>query len=150
MSKVTSQEQPFIPKRFQLGGNIPINRLGYGAMRLTGQPGNFGPYVDWDGGQALLRRAVDLGVNFIDTAEAYGPGFNEELIASALHPYPDHLVIATKGGIDKPAPDNIRANGSPENLRRGCEASLRRLKRDRIDLYQLHRPDPQVPFRCIG
>jgi aryl-alcohol dehydrogenase-like predicted oxidoreductase len=131
---------------FAIGSDLLVNRMGYGAMRLTGQPGNFGPYVDWDGGQALLRRAVELGVNFIDTAEAYGPGFNEELIASALHPYPEHLAIATKGGIDKPAPDNIRANGSPENLRRGCEASLRRLKRDRIDLYQLHRPDPQIPF----
>jgi pyridoxine 4-dehydrogenase len=131
---------------FAIGGDLPVNRMGYGAMRLTGQPGNFGPYADWDDGQALLRRAVELGVNFIDTAEAYGPGFNEELIASALHPYPDRLVIATKGGIDKPSPDNIRTNGSPENLRRGCEASLRRLKRDRIDLYQLHRPDLQVPF----
>jgi pyridoxine 4-dehydrogenase len=135
-----------ISPTFAIEGDLLVNRMGYGAMRLTGQPGNFGPYADWDGGQSLLRRAVELGVNFIDTAEAYGPGFNEELIASALHPYPDRLVIATKGGIDKPSPDNIRANGSPENLRRGCEASLRRLKRDRIDLYQLHRPDPQVPF----
>jgi pyridoxine 4-dehydrogenase len=146
MSKITSQQQPSIPPTFNLGGDIIINRLGYGAMRLTGQPGNFGPYADWEGGQNLLRRAVELGVNFIDTAEAYGPGFNEELIASALYPYPSHLAIATKGGIDKPAPDNIRANGSPENLRRGCEASLQRLKVDRIDLYQLHRPDPNVPF----
>jgi pyridoxine 4-dehydrogenase len=145
MSEITSQ-QLSIPETFQLGGDIIINRIGYGAMRLTGQPGNFGPYSDWQGGQNLLLRAVELGINFIDTAEAYGPGFNEELIASALHPYPKHLVIATKGGIDKPAPDNIRANGSPENLRRGCEASLRRLKLDRIDLYQLHRPDPNVPF----
>jgi pyridoxine 4-dehydrogenase len=135
-----------VSSTFTIEDDLLVNRMGYGAMRLTGQPGNFGPYTDWDGGQALLRRAVELGVNFIDTAEAYGPGFNEELIASALHPYPDHLVIATKGGIDKPAPDKIRANGSPENLRRGCEASLRRLKRDRIDLYQLHRPDPNVPF----
>jgi len=134
------------PKTFKLGGELEINRLGYGAMRLTGQPGNFGAYANWEGGQNLLRRAVELGVNFIDTAEAYGPGFNEELIASALHPYPTNLVIATKGGIDKIAPDNIRANGSPENLRRGCEASLQRLKVDRIDLYQLHRPDPNVPF----
>jgi pyridoxine 4-dehydrogenase len=134
------------PATFAIGGDLIVNRMGYGAMRLTGQPGNFVPYADWEGGQALLRRAVELGVNFIDTAEAYGPGFNEELIASALHPYADRLTIATKGGIDKPSPDNIRANGSPENLRRGCEASLRRLKRDRIDLYQLHRPDPQVPF----
>lgn len=135
-----------VPKTFRLGGDLEINRLGYGAMRLTGQPGNFGPYPDWEGGQNLLRRGIELGVNFIDTAEAYGPGFNEELIAAALHPYPANVVIATKGGIDKPAPDNIRANGSPEKLRQGCEASLKRLKLDRIDLYQLHRPDPNVPF----
>ncbi|NDJ25568.1 aldo/keto reductase [Nostoc sp. B(2019)] len=131
---------------FAIGGDLLVNRLGYGAMRLTGQPGNFGPYADWEGGQNLLRRAVELRVNFIDTAQAYGPGFNEELIASALYPYPSNLAIATKGGIDKPTPDNIRTNGSPENLRRGCEASLQRLKVDRIDLYQLHRPDPNVPF----
>ena len=115
-------------------------------MRLTGQPGNFGPYPDWESGQNLLRRAVESGINFIDTAEAYGPGFNEELIACALHPYPQGIVIATKGGINKPAPDNIQADGRPENLRRGCEASLQRLKVERIDLYQLHRPDPKVPF----
>jgi aryl-alcohol dehydrogenase-like predicted oxidoreductase len=89
---------------------------------------------------------VELGVNFIDTAEAYGPGFNEELIASALHPYLVGVIIATKGGINKPTPDDIRADGSPENLRRGCEASLQRLKVEQIDLYQLHRPDPKVPF----
>ncbi|MBW4500250.1 MAG: aldo/keto reductase [Scytonema hyalinum WJT4-NPBG1] len=131
---------------FQIGDELRVNRLGYGAMRLTGQPGNFGPYSDWEGGQKLLRRAVELGINFIDTAEAYGPGFNEELIASALHPYPEGVVIATKGGINKPAPDDIRADGRPENLRRGCEASLQRLKLEQIDLYQLHRPDPKVPF----
>ena len=146
MTETQSTMNAITPKTFKLGGDLEVNRLGYGAMRLTGQPGNFGPYADWEGGQKLLRRAVELGVNFIDTAEAYGPGFNEELIASALYPYPDQLVIATKGGIDKPAPDNIRANGRPENLRRGCEASLRRLKLDRIDLYQFHRPDPNVPF----
>jgi len=131
---------------FEIGDELRVNRLGYGAMRLTGQPGNFGPYSDWEGGQKLLRRAVELGINFIDTAEAYGPGFNEELIASALHPYAQGVVIATKGGINKPAPDDIRADGRPENLRRGCEASLQRLKLDQIDLYQLHRPDPKVPF----
>ncbi len=114
---------------FQIGDELRVNRLGYGAMRLTGQPGNFGPYSDWEGGQKLLRRAVELGINFIDTAEAYGPGFNEELIASALHPYPEGVIIATKGGINKPAPDDIRADGRPENLRRGCEASLLRLHR---------------------
>lgn len=131
---------------FKLGGDLSINRLGYGAMRLTGQPGNFGPYADWEGGKQLLRRAVELGVNFIDTAEAYGPGTNEEIIADALHPYHEDLVIATKGGIYKPAPDTIQADGSPEYLRRGVEGSLQRLQRDRIDLYQLHRPDPKIPF----
>ena len=131
---------------FKLGGDLSINRLGYGAMRLTGQPGNFGPYADWEGGKQLLRRAVELGVNFIDTAEAYGPGTNEEIIADALHPYQDDLVIATKGGIYKPTPDNIQADGSPASLHRGVEGSLQRLQRDRIDLYQLHRPDPKIPF----
>ena len=131
---------------FELGGDLSVNRLGYGAMRLTGQPGNFGPYADWDGGKQLLRRAVELGVNFIDTAEAYGPGTNEEIIADALYPYKADLVIATKGGINKPAPDNIQADGRPESLRRGVEDSLRRLKRETLDLYQLHRPDPKVPF----
>jgi aryl-alcohol dehydrogenase-like predicted oxidoreductase len=131
---------------FAIGGDLLVNRIGYGAMRLTGQPGNFGPYPDWEEGQKLLRRAVELGVNFIDTAEAYGPGFNEELIASALHPYSPGVVIATKGGIHKPTPNDIRADGKPESLRHSCEASLRRLKVERIDLYHLHRPDPNVPF----
>lgn len=131
---------------FKLGGDLSINRLGYGAMRLTGQPGNYGPYSAWDDGIKLLHRALELGVNFIDTAEAYGPGFNEELIAAALYPYPDDLVIATKGGVLKTAPDNIRADGSPKSLRRSCETSLQRLKVDQIGLYQLHRPDPNVPF----
>ncbi|MEL7083219.1 MAG: aldo/keto reductase [Cyanobacteria bacterium J06597_1] len=132
--------------QFNLGGDLAVNRLGYGAMRLTGQPGNFGPYADWEGGKRLLRRAVELGVNFIDTAEAYGPGENESIIADALSPYSQATVIATKGGISKPAPDRIQADGSPESLRRGVEGSLRRLQRDRIALYQLHRPDPKVPF----
>jgi aryl-alcohol dehydrogenase-like predicted oxidoreductase len=131
---------------FNIGGDLSVNRLGYGAMRLTGQPGNFGPYPDWEGGENLLCRAVELGINFIDTAEAYGPGFNEELIASALHPYKKGVVIATKGGIVKTAPNDIRSDGRPENLRRSCEASLQRLKVDSIDLYQLHSPDPKVPF----
>ena len=131
---------------FQLGGDLILNRLGYGAMRLSGQPGNFGAYPDWEGGERLLRRAVELGVNFIDTAEAYGAGFNEKLITSALHPYKQDLIIATKGGINKPAPDQILADASPEFLRKGVEGSLQRLKLERIDLYQLHRPDPKVPF----
>ncbi|MEL6166705.1 MAG: aldo/keto reductase, partial [Cyanobacteria bacterium J06628_3] len=125
---------------FTIGGDLTVNRIGYGAMRLTGKPGNFGPYPDWEGGEKLLRRAVELGVNFIDTAEAYGPGHNEDIIASALYPYKSGVVIATKGGINKPAPDNIKADGSPEFLRCGVEGSLKRLKLEQIDLYQLHRP----------
>ncbi|MBD1998265.1 aldo/keto reductase [Leptolyngbya sp. FACHB-541] len=135
-----------VSKTFKIGGDLIVNRLGYGAMRLTGQPGNFGPYTDWEEGKALLHRAVELGVNFIDTAEAYGPGDNEAIIADALYPYPTDLVIATKGGIYKPAPNNIQTDGRPESLRRGVEGSLQRLKREQIDLYQLHRPDPKVPF----
>ena len=131
---------------FLLGGDLPVHRLGYGAMRLTGQPGNFGPYADWEGGKALLRRAVELGVNFIDTAHPYGPDWNERLIGEALAPYPSGLVIATKGGVEKFAPDHIFPDASPENLRRRCEASCALLKVERIDLYQLHRPDPKVPF----
>ncbi|NJR45116.1 MAG: aldo/keto reductase [Hyellaceae cyanobacterium CSU_1_1] len=135
-----------INNTFKLGGDLTVNRLGYGAMRLSGQPGNFGAYPDWEEGEQLLRRAVELGVNFIDTAEAYGSGFNEEIIASALYPYPQDLVIATKGGINKSAPDSILADASPEFLRSGVEGSLKRLKLEQIDLYQLHRPDPKVPF----
>jgi aryl-alcohol dehydrogenase-like predicted oxidoreductase len=129
-----------------LGGDLPIHRLGYGAMRLCAQPGNFGPYPDWEGGKRLLRRAVELGVNFIDTAHPYGPGWNEVIIADALAPYPAGVVVTTKGGVEKTAPDKIFSDGSPASLRRFCEGSLRRLKVERIDLYQLHRPDPQVPF----
>lgn len=125
-----------------LGRDLLVNRLGYGAMRLCGQPGNFGPYADWEGGKRLLRRAVELGVNFIDTAHPYGPGWNEELIADALAPYPPGVVVATKGGVEKTAPDRIFPDGSAASLRRFCEGSLRRLKLKRIDLYQLHRPDP--------
>ena len=134
------------PPTFLLGGDLPVHRLGYGAMRLCGQPGNFGPYVAWSAGERLVRRAVELGVNFIDTAEAYGPGWNEILIASALHSHPPGVVIATKGGVTKESPEKIFPDGRPENLRRGCEASLQRLKLERIDLYQLHRPDPAIPF----
>lgn len=131
---------------FLLGGDLLVNRLGYGAMRLCAQPGNFGRYPDWEAGKRLLRRALELGINFIDTAHAYGPSCNEELIAEALAPYPKNLVIATKGGVEKTAPDKVFPDGRPENLRRRCEESLRLFKVERIDLYQLHRPDPQVPF----
>lgn len=132
-------------RTYALGGELPVNRIGYGAMRLTGQPGNFGPYSNWEDGKKLLRKAVELGINFFDTARAYGPGHNEALIAEALYPY-DGLVIATKGGIDKPAPGDIRAAGSPKSLREHLEESLRHLRVERIDLYQLHRPDPKVEF----
>lgn len=131
---------------FLLGGDLAVNRFGYGAMRLCAQPGNFGRYPDWEAGKQLLRRAVELGINFIDTAHAYGPSVNEELIGEALAPYRADVVIATKGGVEKTAPDKVFADGRPENLRRRCEESLRLLKVERIDLYQLHRPDPQVPL----
>lgn len=146
MNNTTTHSNTSIDHTFRLGGDLMINRLGYGAMRLSGQPGNFGAYPDWEGGKQLLRRAIKLGVNFIDTAEAYGSGFNEGIIASALYPYPEDLVIATKGGINKTAPDSINADASPKFLKSGVEGSLERLKLDRIDLYQLHRPDPKVPF----
>lgn len=131
---------------FRIGGDLLVNRLGFGAMRLTGQPGNWGPYPDWEHGVRVLRDAVEMGVNFIDTADAYGPGDSEELIADALHPYAETIVIATKGGTVKTGPGAFHANGSPEYLRAACDASLRRLKRDCIDLYQLHRVDPSVPL----
>lgn len=131
---------------FLLAGEFPLNRMGYGAMRLCGQPGNFGPYADWEGGKALLRRAVELGIRFFDTAHPYGPGFNEELLADALAPYADGIVVATKGGVEKTAPDRVFPDGRPESLRRFCEGSLRRLRMESLPVYQLHRPDPAVPF----
>ena len=131
---------------FTIEGDLTVARIGYGAMRLTGQPGNWGPFPDQEGGRRLLRRAVELGVNFIDTSISYGPGFSEEIVAAALHPYPAGLVIATKGGLLKTGPGQIQSDGSRRNLRDSCEASLRRLKVERIDLYQLHRPDPNLPF----
>ena len=129
---------------FRLGGDLPVHRLGFGAMRITG-PGVWGPPADKKEAIAVLRRAVELGVNLIDTAESYGPHVSEELIAAALHPYPAGLVIATKGGLDRPGPDKWEPNGRPERLREELEGSLRRLRLERIDLYQLHRIDPAVP-----
>lgn len=131
---------------FNIGGDLPVFRLGYGAMRLCGQPGNFGPYPEWEAGKRLLLKAVELGVNFIDTAHPYGPGYNEEIIADALAPYTGGVVVATKGGVEKTAPDRVFADGKPESLRRFCDASLKRLRLQQIDLYQLHKPDPEVPF----
>lgn len=131
---------------FLLGGDLPVRRIGFGAMRLTRQPGNFGPYPDWEGGKALLRRAVELGVNFIDTAHSYGPAWNERLIGEALAPFAPGVVVATKGGTEKTSPDNIFPDGRPETLRRRCDESRALLRVERIDLYQLHRPDPKVPW----
>src|SRR5215216_2917223 len=129
---------------FSLGGDLFVNRLGFGAMRLTGR-GILGEPEDPEEARHVLRRAVELGVNLIDTADSYGPEVSERLIAEALHPYPDDLVVATKGGYTRPngrwVPD-----GRPEHLREACEESLKRLKVDRIDLYQFHTPDPNMPF----
>ena len=127
-----------------LGGDLPVHRLGFGAMRVTGA-GVWGPPADKKEAIAVLRRAVELGVNFIDTAESYGPHVSEELIAAALHPYPTGLVIATKGGLDRPGPHKWQSDGRPERLREELEGSLRRLRQERIDLWQLHRIDPAVP-----
>jgi aryl-alcohol dehydrogenase-like predicted oxidoreductase len=127
-----------------LGGDLVVNRVGFGAMRITGQ-GIFGPPADRQEAIRVLRRAVELGVNFIDTADSYGPYVSEELIAEALHPYPEGLVIATKGGLERPGPNQWTPNGHPRHLRDALEGSLRRLQVDRIDLWQLHRIDRAVP-----
>jgi pyridoxine 4-dehydrogenase len=128
---------------FALGGTTEIGRLGFGAMQITG-PGVWGPPRDHDEAIRVLRRAVALGVTFIDTADSYGPDVSEQLIHEALHPYPGDLVIATKAGYTRPGPDDWRMNGRPEHLRRQCERSLRQLGLERIELYQLHRIDPTV------
>jgi aryl-alcohol dehydrogenase-like predicted oxidoreductase len=128
-----------------LGGELTVRRLGFGAMRITGD-GIWGPPKDHDGVIATLRRAIELGINLIDTADSYGPHVSEELIAEALYPYPEGLVIASKGGLTRGGPGQWSPDGRPEHLREACEGSLQRLRVDRIDLYQLHRPDPSVPY----
>jgi aryl-alcohol dehydrogenase-like predicted oxidoreductase len=128
-----------------LGGDLTVQRMGFGAMRITGE-GIWGEPKDPDESRAVLRRAVELGVDFIDTADSYGPEVSERLIAEALHPYPENLVIATKGGMLRPGPGRWNPDGRPEHLRAACEGSLRRLRLDEIPLYQLHRPDPRVPL----
>jgi aryl-alcohol dehydrogenase-like predicted oxidoreductase len=128
-----------------VGGDLTVNRLGFGAMRITG-PGIWGDPADLDMAKAALRRAVELDVTFIDTADSYGPDVSESLIAEALFPYPDDLVIATKGGLVRPGPGRWEPDGRPEHLRQACEGSLRRLRLDQIPLYQFHRPDPKVPL----
>ncbi len=129
---------------FRIGGDLPVWRLGFGAMRITGK-GVWGGPQDHDEAIRVLRRAVELGINFIDTADSYGPHVSERLIAEALHPYPAGLVIATKAGFDRPGPDQWTMNGKPEHLRKACEGSLNRLKLEQIEVYQLHRIDPAVP-----
>jgi pyridoxine 4-dehydrogenase len=128
-----------------LGNEISVHRLGYGAMRLTG-PGIWGPPKDRKAALAVLRRAIELGVNFIDTADSYGPHVSEKLIAEALHPYPADLVIATKGGWERPGPNQWTHNATPDHLRKAVEGSLKRLRLERIDVYQLHAPDNVVSF----
>jgi aryl-alcohol dehydrogenase-like predicted oxidoreductase len=128
-----------------IGGDLQVARMGFGAMRITGD-GVWGEPRDAREARAVLRRAVELGVNFIDTADIYGPNVSERLIAEALHPYPRGLLIATKGGFVRPSAREMIPDGRPQHLREACEASLKRLKLERIDLYQLHRPDPKVPY----
>ena len=141
MSKLTAAAAGTI----DVGGDLTVNRLGFGAMRITGE-GIWGDPPDRDEARAVLRRAVELGVNFIDTADSYGPLVSETLIAEALHPYPEDLVIATKGGFERPGPGRWTPNGRPEHLREALDGSLRRLRLEQIPLYQLHRVDPAVPL----
>ncbi|UOQ51826.1 aldo/keto reductase [Hymenobacter cellulosivorans] len=132
-------------KTFALGGDLTVNRMGYGAMRITGD-GIWGPPQDHAESIRVLQRAVELGINFIDTADSYGPNVSEELIAEALHPYASGLIIGTKGGLLRTGPNQWPIDSSPEHLKEALEGSLQRLKLDKIDLYQLHRVDPNVPF----
>ena len=133
------------PRTIRIGGDLEVLRIGFGAMRITG-PQILGWPADWENARRVLRRAVELGVNLIDTADSYGPEVSELLIAEALHPYPETLLIATKGGLLRTDSGAWPRDARPEHLREACEGSLRRLRLDRIDLYQLHAPDPTVPF----
>jgi pyridoxine 4-dehydrogenase len=141
----TKEVTPTQARTVTLGNEISVHRLGYGAMRLTG-PGIWGPPKDRKAALAVLRRAAELGVNFIDTADSYGPHVSEELIAEALHPYPVDLVIATKGGWERPGPNQWTHNATPDHLRKAVEGSLKRLRLERMDVYQLHAPDNVVSF----
>ncbi len=146
MDTVLTEKKPALASgKYQLGGDLTIYRLGFGAMRLTGsgiwgEPKNHNEAID------VLHRVIELGINFIDTADSYGPHVSERLIAEALYPYPEGLVIATKGGLERPGPNQWNINGDPKHLRSACEGSLKRLKKDSIDLYQLHRIDPKIPL----
>lgn len=145
MTKFMTRQPVAASGEFTLGDDLTVRRLGFGAMRITG-PGIWGQPTNYDEAIAVLRRAVELGTNLIDTADSYGPEVSEELIAEALYPYPKDLVIATKGGHLRGGPNMWSVDGRPESLRKALEGSLKRLKLDRIDVYQFHRPDPKVPF----
>ena len=132
------------PHTFPIGGDMDVNRIGFGAMRLTGQPGNFGPYADWDAGVELLRGGHAQGVTFFDSARSYGPKWSDKIVGDALGD--TNAVLATKGGVDKPAPDRISVDGSPDTLRKQVEEALTNFRRNRIDLFQLHRVDPNTPI----
>jgi pyridoxine 4-dehydrogenase len=142
---VSAQPTAAAAGTIDIGGDLTVNRLGFGAMRITGRR-TWGEPPSRDQAIATLQRLVELGVNFIDTADSYGPSVSEELIAEALHPYPDDLVIATKGGLVRPGPNRWDPDGRPEHLRQACEGSLRRLRLEQIPLYQFHRPDRKVPL----
>lgn len=144
-SAMTETTETTFNPTYTIGEEMTVNRMGFGAMRITGE-GIWGPPKDREEALRVLKRAVELGINFIDTADSYGPHISEELIAEALYPYPESLVIATKGGLLRTGPNQWPINSSPEHLREALEGSLTRLKLSRIDLYQLHRADPNVPF----
>jgi len=145
MTNTTDQQPVAASGTFTLGGDLPVHRLGFGSMQITGD-GVWGEPRDHDQAIAVLRRSLQLGVNLIDTADSYGPEVSERLIAEALYPYPKGLVIATKGGLLRTGPGEWPTDGRPEHLREALEGSLRRLRLEQIDLYQFHRPDPKVPF----
>lgn len=137
-----------VEQTFDIAGDLTVNRMGYGAMRVTGE-GIWGPPKNHNDAIAVLKRTVELGINFIDTADSYGPYVSEDLIAEALYPYAEGVVIATKGGLERTGPGQWPVNGHPEHLRKALEGSLHRLKLAQIDLYQLHRIDPDIPFEQI-
>lgn len=145
MADRTSTITAALAGTIDVGGDLPVNRFGFGAMRITGE-GIWGEPADREECKRVLRRAVELGINFIDTADSYGPEVGERLIAETLYPYPEDLAIATKGGLTRPEPGVWEPDGRPEHLRAACEGSLKRLRVDQIDVYQFHRPDPKVPF----
>src|SRR5438309_2645664 len=145
MADRTSTITAALTGTIDIGGDLAVNRFGFGAMRITGE-GIWGEPADREECKRVLRRALELGINFIDTADSYGPEVSERLIAEALFPYPEDLVIATKGGLNRPGPGAWEPDGRPEHLRAACEGSLKRLRIEQIDVYQFHRPDPKVPF----